>query len=495
MGGGAESLHQRGVTALLARRFDTAGRLLTRARAAADAPDVTARIEASRAFLAYETGHPAEAFRLCLAALATTGLGTETKGIVECQHALLLLRSGRTGDSLEAFGAAIRYLVDPIELAKAHINRGGIYLQLGQADRAIADFERSVRHSKASQSVAEQAIAMHNLGYAHMLGGDLVSALACMDEAAPTVSALSPLLKATVEQDRAEVLLGAGMIREGQRSLRAAARTFGQRRMHQRRGEAELALARTLLQTDPGKALAAARSARQRFIRTGADGWRVRADGAVLAAEVDLGRAGPGLLARGDKLIAELESLGLEWGAASIRAHTARVLLRRGDLAEATARVGQVRLKPATPLSLRLLARDVRAEIAAAGRRRSAALDQVRAGLEELHAWQSSFGSLDLQTMVVGHGRRLASRGLTLAVESGSASVLYEWSERARMLASRIQPVRVPADDQMTADLAQLRKLTLTEDAARVPHPREALSAEIRTRVRERAWQLRGSAK
>ncbi len=314
-----------------------------------------------------------------------------------------------------------------------------------------------------------------------------------MDGAAPTLSALSSLVKAAIEQDRAEVLLGAGMIHEGQQSLRAAARTFGLRRMHQRRGEAELALARTLLQTDPRSALAAARSARQRFIRTGADGWRVRADGAVLAAEVDLGRAGPGLLSRGDNLIAELESLGLEWGAASIRAHTARVLVRRGDIVEATARVAQVRLTPSTPLSLRLLARDVRAEIAVAQRRRSAALVHIRTGLGELHSWQSSFGSLDLQTMVAGHGTRLAKRGLAIAVESGKADVLYEWSERARMLASRIQPVRVPADEQMTMDLAQLRKLAVSEDGARVPRPRTTLSEEIRTRVRERAWQLRGS--
>ena len=482
------------MAALRARRFDTAERLLTRARAAVgDAPDVTARIEASLAFLAYEKGHPSEAFQLCLGALDIAGLGAETKGIVQCQHALLLLRSGRTGESLEAFAAAIRYLADPVELAKAHINRGGVYLQLGKADLAIADFEQSAQHAAASQSTADQAMAMHNLGYAHMLRGDLVSALACMDEAAPTLSALSSLVKAAIEQDRAEVLLGAGMIHEGQKSLRAAARTFGLRRMHQRRGEAELALARTLLQTDPHGALAAARSARHRFIRTGADGWRVRADGAVLAAEVDLGRAGPGLLARGNNLIAELESLGLPWGAASIRAHTARVLLRRGDLVEATARVAQVRLTPSTPLSLRLLARDVRAEIALAQRRRSAALVHIRTGLGELHSWQSSFGSLDLQTMVAGHGTRLARRGLAIAVESRRADVLYEWSERARMLASRIQPVRVPVDEQMTADLAQLRKLTSTEDAARVPHPREALSAEIRTRVRERAWQLRGS--
>jgi hypothetical protein len=74
------------------------------------------------------------------------------------------------------------------------------------------------------------------------------------------------------------------------------------------------------------------------------------------------------------------------------------------------------------------------------------ALGHVRAGLDDLHAWQSSFGSLDLQTNVVGHGVQLAVRGLALAVRSRSDAVLFEWSERARMLASRIQPVRAPQD-------------------------------------------------
>ncbi|WP_343904642.1 CHAT domain-containing protein [Nocardioides aquiterrae] len=105
-----------------------------------------------------------------------------------------------------------------------------------------------------------------------------------------------------------------------------------------------------------------------------------------------------------------------------------------------------------------------------------------------MHAWQSSFGSLDLQTGVAGHGVRLAARGLALAVESGKPEVLFEWSERARMLASRVQPVRAPEDEQIVADLAELREMA-AEGGRRDP----AREAELRQRVRERAWQHRGS--
>ena len=83
---------------------------------------------------------------------------------------------------------------------------------------------------------------------------------------------------------------------------------------------------------------------------------------------------------------------------------------------------------------------------------------------------------------MVGHGVRLAVRGLALAVQSPSDAVLFEWSERARMLASRIQPVRAPQDPQTAADLAELRA-----------EPAPEREAELRRRIREQAWQREGS--
>jgi hypothetical protein len=149
-----------------------------------------------------------------------------------------------------------------------------------------------------------------------------------------------------------------------------------------------------------------------------------------------------------------------------------------------------VRVPRTAPLAVRLRDRDVRAALAERTGRPSAALGHLRRGLGDLHEWQSSFGSLDLQTMVTGHGRRLAMRGLRVASRSRSPEVLFEWSERARMLASRVQPVRVPHDEDVVADLAELRTLAAKEDATREDRAREA---ELRQRVRERAWRARGS--
>src|SRR3954447_24619621 len=180
----------------------------------------------------------------------------------------------------------------------------------------------------------------------------------------------------------------------------------------------------------------------------------------------------------------------MPWWATDVRLDCALVVLRRGDHEEARRRLRAVRVPRTAPLAVRLPDRDVRAALAERSGRPADALGPLRRGLGDLHEWQSSFGSLDLQTMVTGHGRRLAGRGLRAVVATGSPEVLFEWWERARMLASRVQPVRVPHDDLVLEDLQELRALAAVEDPTREVAVRQA---ELRQRVRERAWQHRGS--
>ena len=483
----APELHRRAVEALNARRFGVAARLLARAGRATSDPDLLARVEASLAFLEYETGDPVVGIERCERALASGRISADTRGVVQCQRALLLLRQGQAARALTAFDEAIGSLSDHNELGIAHVNRGGVYLAQGQPVRAREDFRSARDHWRRVGRTHDVAIATHNLGYACFLLGDLVGALHHMGDSSPVLEASSPVMAATVNQDRAEVLIAAGRVEEGTAALRAASAAYGSRRMYQRQGEAELALALTLRGSYATASGAAARRAIRGFEKAQAEAWSARAESAWLCAEIEGGRQRAALLARGEALTSELEAQGLRWRAAGLRLELARAELRSGG--PETARP---RLRPAVaaraPLALRLLDRDVRAELAAAEGRRANALQHLRAGLAELHAWQSSFGSLDLQTGVAGHGVRLGTRGLALAVESRKPSVLFEWSERARMLASRVQPVRAPEDEQIVADLAELRESAAAE-SGRDPE-REAT---LRQRVRERAWQHRGS--
>ncbi|WP_109507007.1 CHAT domain-containing protein [Nocardioides speluncae] len=488
----AEELHERGVAALTAGRHAQARQLLNRALKLAADDNLIARIESSLAYVEAETGDRQRALEICDNALLRANLTDETAGLLHSQRALLLMRAGESVDALAAFSRAIPLLQGVHgHLARAHMNRGNVYLQQNALGQAEADFRAAAQNFKMDSLKVEAAMSEHNLGYVQLLRGDLVGALRSMDAARPSLAPLSRVSEATCDQDRAEVLLAAGLVAEGRQALRDAARAYGSRGLHQHRGEAELTLARTLLHTDTKAALAAARGARKRFVRTGTDAWRVRADGVALAAEVELGRKGPSLLTRGETLIEELTEQGLYWGATSVRLHTARVMVRRSDYEGARQRLAKVRVDESAPLAVRLLARDVRADLASRLGRKQAALMHLRNGLADLHSWQSSFGSLDLQTMVAGHGTRLATRGLGLAVESRSPEILLEWSERARMLASRVQPVRTPADDEIAAGLAELRRLATPADGPRIPAPRR--DAELRQQVRERAWQHRGS--
>jgi hypothetical protein len=440
--------------------------------------------------LTAELGELEEALRLCDLALTSSGVSFETSGVLHSQRALILLRMGQTAESLDAFGVGVAMLSDPVELGKAHINRGGVHLARGDGGRAAADFERAVELLSAVGNTVEAAMAEHNLGYADLLRGDLVSALAHMDAVRPTLLPLSQVGVAICNQDRAEVLMAAGLTRRGLAALDESARTFGQNRLVQRRGEAELTIARASLGQDPARALASARAARSRFRRARTPVHRLRAEALVLGAEVRMGRTSPSLVVRADALAEELSGLRLRWWAIDTRLDAALVATRRGAVEEARRRLGAIRVPARAPLGVRLRERDVRAALAERTGRRTDALAHLRRGLSDLHEWQSSFGSLDLQTMVTGHGRRLAVRGLRVAVATGRPEVLFEWSERARMLASRVQPVRVPRDDQVQGDLQELRALASSEDPAPAAAARQA---ELRQRVRERAWQSRGS--
>jgi tetratricopeptide (TPR) repeat protein len=478
----AEELHRRGVAAMNAGRLALASRYMERALDRAKDPSLRARIEASLAYVATDKSDLTSALSQCQRALDFPDLPPYVRGVLLAQRAVILRRSGRASSSLQSFAEAIDELRDaPAELAKAYINRGTVHLDRGEPDLAARDFAEAASQCALAGEHELRAMADHNLGYALFRSGDLVGAIRAMEKAQRVLGPTSAVNRAVGEQDLAEVQLAAGLVREGTFRLQGAVRDYGSRRLRQRQGEAELTLASSLQSYDPPAARRSARSAGRRFRRLGAEEWRARAEAEVLTAETGLGGTSRRLIEEADRLSAVLDEQGLRWPAAKTRLLAARVAVRRGSHDEANRRLSGVRLA-GSPLDVRLLAADVRAELAAAQGRRAGAFRHLRGGLADLHAWQSSFGSLDLQTNVAGHGVRLGTRGLALAVASRQPATLFEWSERARMLASRVQPVRAPQSAEIVEGLAELRDS--------VPPAREA---ELRARIRELAWRHDGS--
>ncbi|MGH3497666.1 MAG: CHAT domain-containing protein [Nocardioidaceae bacterium] len=489
----AEELYARAAEQASSGRHQQARQLLLRALDQPSTPDLQARIKISLAYQEAEHRSVDAGMTLLDEVSRTTGLGRQTRALVASQRALLWMRAGESRAAITEFDAALSALdeSDPLSLARVSLNRGNVHLLTGSLAEARADFAWCAEVSGRHGLDVQYAKACQNIAYVDLLEGDLPLALQRMDQIRPAYEPLAPALGVSCDVDRAEVLAAAGLVTEASVVLRAAALTFGALRLRQSQAEAELALGRLLLfSRDPAGARQAARRARDRFRRRGSAGWALQADIVVLAADAQAGRVGVG--DRAVALAAEFRARGLRGPARDAVLHGARGMVRRGDVDRARRLLAGVRLPEDAPVGVRLLNHAVRAEMAAQVGRSGAALRHVRSGLEDLHAWQSSFGSLDLQTSVVGHGVDMALQGIGLAIATGRPDVVFEWSERARALASRVQPVRPPTDERAQAALAELRQLQRTEaeqesEGVRDPAIERRL-AQLRRRVRSHAW-------
>ena len=493
-----KELHRRGLDKSNSGRYADARRLFERALRQVEEPDLEARIRLSLGYVEFELGSAEAGLALCRSALDLERVTDDARGLVHSQLGLLLLRSGQNPAALEAFATAISMLgSDPEPMATAHLNRGFLYLLQGDYAEASTDLAAAIDYARQAGLPLVVAKAEHNLGYARLLAGDIAAALRLMDRARPAWAGESATYQALCEQDRAEVLRAAGLVSDASTVLQETIRVYGRARLRQYQAEAQLTLARMLLVIDPAAARGWARRAGRRFRQRNSTVWALRADAVAMSAEVALGRVDPGRLYEIDELSASLRSHGMSRDATDVALRGAQAAAATQALDEATSRLASVRIGADAPLQTRIMARQVRADVAARRGRRTQALRHIRSGLAELHEWQSAFGSLDLQSSMVGLGRDLALRGMSVALSSGRPDVVFEWAERARALAGRVQPVRPPADDATAADLAELRRLH-TEIAAAssqdgVPASLRRREAALRAQIRQVRWHDKGS--
>jgi len=319
----------------------------------------------------------------------------------------------------------------------------------------------------------------------------------------------SPVTLAVCDTDRAAVLRAAGESAEAAAVLTEVVEVFRRRRLRQAQAEAELALAEALVPVDPAAGAAVARRAARRFRARGnelaalgadacaiggqvlalAGGVRGELPGAASAAAAlpsGLRREATAVVEHADATARALAARGMSVEAAVVRLQAARLTMRAGDLDRTRERLRAVRVPAAAPITARLLSREVRAELQAVRGHRGRVLAQAAEGVAELERWLAAFGSIDLQSSAAVHGRTLVLHGLRAAVAGGDPARVFEWSERARSLASRVTPLRPPAEPDTAAALAELRRLRLLGSAG------GAREAELRGTVRRRAWVREG---
>ncbi|MET0781868.1 MAG: CHAT domain-containing protein [Microbacterium sp.] len=496
----AGELHQAGVSLANQGRYAAALRTLQAAQELADDVNLRARIAGTLGYIRSRTGSPADGEQMCLAAMAQPGISAHTYALLAGQLGALAEQAGRYDDSERWLTQGIEALEDDSEeLANLLVNRSLVNMHRRRLAAASRDAARASRIFGMLGRPIDEAQSLHNEGYMALLGGDLITAMREMSAARVTLVGVSPVFAAVCDVDRAEVLRDAGHTAEAERTLAHAATVFGKQRMPQSRAEAEYHLARSLLAHDPGGARPVAMRAARRFRAVGSEAWSSRAEAVRMRADLSAGqltRTGhhvpyPRRVPTRDGIehaSAELERFGFGSEAAALRMTHELWRARHRDISDAASRA--IRVPPTASMEVRLLAHEVRATRALARGRHADARRHAAAGLDELNAWLSDFGSLDLQTSAVMQGVGLIRLGLESAVASGRPDVVFEWSEWARHMGSQVIPLRPPPQQQQADDLAELRVLR-SEGGDWQSDPR---ARQLRERVRERQWSTTGRA-
>ena len=462
---------------------------------------LAARMLMSLASSEADQGHTEYGLRLLDRA---EGLGAaEDRGVLLGQRGLLFMLTWRADDALRTLDDAVALLegnpAETANLATALLNRSLFHLNVGHVLRARADLARCRRVATDAGHDLIAAKALHNLGCCDLLAGDIPAALQFFNVAAETYRRLSaPDMLPVLAADKARALLAVGLAGDAASELDSAIALFRRQRLDYDLAVAELARSQAALAAgEPAAAGRWAAAAGRRFRRGGNDAGACLAELASLRARsISPGRPGP--TAAGALLLAaQLRGRGLGNDADLAELISARALLAAGRPGKAKERIAAVRRRGlAVSLDVILLRRLARAELAELEGRPGEALAELRAGLATVHARRGRLGSIDLQTGAAALGADLAAAGLRLALDRGSAPLVFAWLERSRAQAFRVRPVRPPADPQAAAILAELRQLSYLIRNAQLDGERDpaAISrrAELQREIREHSWQASG---
>jgi CHAT domain-containing protein len=425
----------------------------------------------------------------------------DDRGILLLQRGLLFMRTWRRDDALKALDDAVTRLegnpAETYNLASALLNRSFVYLNVGDVRRARADLVwcRQVVTDGGHELIAPKAL--HNLGYCDLLAGDIPAALRLFNEAARAYQVSMPGNLPVLAMDKARALLAAGLATDAASELDSAIAAFRKQRLDYDLAEAELARAEAALAVgEPDSARRWAAAAGRRFQRQGNDACAHLAELTRLRARSISADGRAPIAGEALRLAERLRVLQLVHDADLAELLAARALIATGRAAEARRLTAVARSGGTAPLTIGLLRRLTRAELAAREGRPGAALAELRTGLAMVQARRGSLGSIDLQTGTAALGARLAAAGLQIALDRGSAPLVFAWLERSRAQAFRIRPVRPPADPQAAADLAELRQLSHLIREAQLADQHDpvmmARHGTLQRKMREHDWQASG---
>jgi tetratricopeptide (TPR) repeat protein len=412
--------------------------------------------------------------------------GGVMSGRVLVRRGMALLELGRYRAALEDLQhatAIARRGDEPLWLARAVNARAVVYLALGQATRADADFLTAERlYVQAGQELGS-TYTVHNRAVVAFSTGDLLSALTLLDQTAERYERLNVVVP-RLATNRCAVLLAAGLTDDALAVADAAVRDI-----EERRGESATSTAAAssstgstrfraeLLLTAANCALAAARpqaaidraqSALLLFRSQRSRWWQAHAAAALLQSQYATGKVSKRLLGESSRVALRLSALGSrEAVQAHVLAGRAAVQLgladdaRRHFVAAAQCRRGG----PALVRASGWLGEALRAQAAGDTRQMLAA---CRRGLAILDEHQLTLGASELRARATAHGGEFAMIAQRHAAGLQRPRLLLSWSERWRATALAVPAVRPPADDELVTGLTALRYITRRLEQARL---------------------------
>ncbi len=402
-------------------------------------------------------------------------------------------------DDLRRAAAVLQRARDPVWTPRTLTARGLVYLALGAPDRADADFVTAGRlYAETSQELESIHTVLNRAEVAFSMG-DLPAALSYLDEAASRYRPLNvptPILS----HDRCAVLLAAGLMSDALAEANTAIRAIeAARGPASWRARLLLMAANCALAAGQPQAAMDRAGAAYRHFRAQQSAWWQAQAGLVLArARYRIGPSSVQALRAADRAAGRLEQLGAaEATLAHLLAGRIALDLGRSDDADRHLRAAAQsrRRGPAMSRASGWLAEALRAEAAADPRRMFAA---CRRGLDLLDEHRFTLGASELRAQATAHGAELAALAQRHAAAAHRPRLLLEWAERWRATALAVPAVRPPADVELSASLAALRRVTSeVQEARRTGEPPAGLLREQRRLenvVRAGTLRTRGNA-
>lgn len=494
----AEELLRKGVAASNVGRTAEATKLLQRALRAlpleSNEPDAIAvriRILSALSYTVAETDSVADGLihlgtaSNLVGALPDGTLRRTLRGRIFHQKGVMLLRSGRHAEAIEAYNQAAPILGevmahsdgDPELLGKVYLNRCLAFIELGDPSAAERDAQRCIELADEYSLPRLRAKAEGNLGEIARLKGDVPGALRHFESIEATFRTIAPGLVPRTQIDQARVLLEAGLAEEAARHLDEALPVLQASRIGQDLAEAELArAAAALIEGDYTLARQLASNAHRRFVKRGAETWAEVAALTKLRVEASASLADPSTLVsptKAAKLAQRLIAIGLTDEAAMATMLAVRLAVRRGDLRTAEKLLEQVPpLRKIAPIDHKMMLRLCRAELAVAKADRRRALAQAKVGFDELGAARDRMGGLDLVCGTAVHGIELGRLAVGLVLDGArteaDARRVLAWQERTRAQVYRYEPTATIDDPELASRVAELRTVLRTMQQARL---------------------------